>query len=86
MRNPMQHRRRMEVKEAAAIVASGSLYRKTTTVRHGRIAEPIVVSNRENEDNNGEPGDYLAADGHGGYYVISAEYDDKNYEKMLGEL
>jgi len=30
----------------------------------------------------GQPGDYLAADGHGGFYPISAEFHEKNYEAV----
>lgn len=77
----MTERKRLTTEEAAIIVEAGRSYRKKSMVRMGLLTEPVVVGNRENEENKGEPGDYLVADGHGGYYVVSAEFHAENYER-----
>ncbi len=56
----------------------GVLYRKKTVVRLIEINEPFICESREGEL-QGQPGDFLAADGHGGFYPISAEFHASNY-------
>lgn len=62
----------------------GSLFRKATTVRMWRQAEPFECESREGTL-TGQPGDWLAQDGHGGFYPISAEFHAANYEAVRGE-
>ena len=53
-------------------------YRKTTTVQMMRMDEPFVCECREGTL-EGQPGDFMAEDGHGGYYPVSAEFHAANY-------
>jgi len=56
-------------------------YRKKTMVRLVEMNEPFLCSSREG-DLQGNPGDFLAEDGHGGFYPISAEFHRNNYEEV----
>ena len=56
-------------------------YRKKTIVYMiGPMEEPFTCDSRERKGLQGQPGDYVAEDGHGGYYPISAEFHAANYE------
>ena len=57
-----------------------NLYRKKTTVEMVKMHEPFTCTNREGHNLQGQAGDYLAEDGHGGFYPISAEFHAANYE------
>lgn len=57
----------------------GRHFRKKTVVRMWRMATAFLCQSREGVF-RGEPGDYLAADGHGGFYPVSAEFHAANYE------
>lgn len=55
-------------------------YRKRTVVEMlGPMSEPFTCESREGTL-QGQVGDFLAEDGHGGYYPISAEFHAANYE------
>jgi hypothetical protein len=63
----------------------GDLFRKRTIVRMwGPMMEPFECESREGLL-RGQAGDFLAADGHGGYYPISAEFHAANYERARKE-
>ena len=59
-------------------------YRKKTIVDMARIDEPFECESREGTL-RGQPGDYLAQDGHGGYYPVSVEFHRENYEAVGSE-
>ena len=55
-------------------------YRKKISVELWKMPHDFTCSNREAQRLQGKAGDYLAADGHGGWYIISPEFVAKNYE------
>lgn len=55
-------------------------FRKKTVVRMVRMDEPFTCDSREGHHLQGQAGDYLAEDGHGGFYPISAEFHAEHYE------
>jgi len=57
-------------------------YRKKGTSSHRQMDENFTATSRENEHSNGVPGDFLAPDGHRGFYIISKEFHDENYEAV----
>lgn len=59
----------------------GRLHRKKTVVRMWKQHEPFVCYSREGTL-EGQPGDYLAEDGHGGFYPVSAEFHAVHYEEV----
>lgn len=59
----------------------GKLYRKTAVVRMVKMHRPFTCTNREGHDLQGQEGDFLAEDGHGGFYPVSAEFHAHNYEE-----
>ena len=56
----------------------GLEYRKHATVMMLCMSEPFLCVSREGEL-QGQPGDFLVEDGHGGFYPVSAEFHAKNY-------
>jgi hypothetical protein len=54
-------------------------YRKKTIVPMQQINQPFKAMSREGLL-TGKPGDFLAEDGHGGYYIVSKQFHEKNYE------
>ena len=75
----------MRFNKGDAAPLGGSQFRKKTIVRMwGPMAEPFECQSREGTL-TGQPGDYLAQDGHGGFYPISAEFHAANYEIVPGE-
>lgn len=56
----------------------GKMYRKKTIVRLVRMNEPFLCESREGTL-VGQTGDFLAEDGHGGFYPISNEFHAANY-------
>lgn len=56
-------------------------YKKKTVVRLVKMDDPFVCESREGVL-QGQPGDFLAEDGHGGFYPISAEFHANNYEEV----
>lgn len=57
-------------------------FRKTKPVEMVKMDEPFTCSNREVQNARGRPGDYIAEDGYGGYYVVGAEFHSVNYEQV----
>lgn len=53
--------------------------KKTVVPMVGPMSEPFVCESREGEL-CGQVGDFLAQDGHGGFYPISAQFHAINYE------
>lgn len=60
-------------------------YKKKTVVQLLKIMEPFVCDSREGNSLEGQAGDFLASDGHGGFYPISAEFHAANYEECSDE-
>jgi len=56
-------------------------YKKKTIVSLVKMAEPFICDSREGRRLEGKAGDFLAEDGHGGFYPISAEFHEANYEQ-----
>jgi hypothetical protein len=57
----------------------GTMFRKKTIVRMwGPATEPFECESREGVL-AGQVGDYVASDGHGGFYPISAQFHAANY-------
>lgn len=54
-------------------------YRKKTIVPLVKMNEPFIRDNREGRRLEGKAGDFIAEDGHGGFYPISAEFHAANY-------
>ena len=63
-----------------SLPSGARLYRKKTVVSLVKMNEPFLCSNREGRNLQGQTGDYMAEDGHGGFYPISAEFHAANYE------
>ena len=59
----------------------GKLYRKLTQVKMWKQYEPFECESREGTL-RGWRGDFVASDGHGGFYPISAEFHAANYEEV----
>ena len=55
-------------------------YKKTAIVPLLKMDEPFECHSREGVL-KGQAGDFLAQDGHGGYYPISAKFHEANYEQ-----
>ena len=53
--------------------------KKTITPMAGPMSEPFRCESREGTL-EGQVGDFVAEDGHGGFYPISAEFHAANYE------
>lgn len=69
-----------EFNKGDAAPAGMRLFRKKTiTPMLGPMDEPFVCESREGTL-QGRVGDYVAQDGHGGFYPISAEFHAANYE------
>ncbi len=45
------------------------------------VADPFLCDSREHLNLQGQAGDFIAEDGHGGFYPISAEFHAANYEE-----
>ncbi len=58
--------------------------RKKTIVPLLKMEHPFECESREGTL-RGEPGDWLAQDGHGGFYPISEEFWSNNYEIVEDE-
>ena len=59
----------------------GDLFRKKTIVRMwGPMTEPFICESREGTL-RGYVGDFVAQDGHGGFYPISAAFHAEHYER-----
>lgn len=56
-------------------------YRKKTIVPMVQMDEPFICESREGLL-EGQAGDFVAEDGHGGFYPISAEFHANNYEEV----
>ena len=52
--------------------------RKITPVQMMQMSEPFEVESREGLQ-EGKAGDWIVPDGHGGYYVVSAQFHALNY-------
>ncbi len=70
-----------EFKQGAAAPEGGALYQKKTQVRMWRQDDEFRCESREGTL-VGQPGDYLVEDGHGGFYPVSAEFHEENYEEV----
>ena len=57
-------------------------YRKKTVVQMLRMDEPFTCTNREGENMQGFPGDYLVPDGYGGWYPVGSKFHEENYEEV----
>ena len=57
-------------------------YRKKTMVRMVRMDAPFTCDSREGRRLRGRAGDFLAEDGHGGFYPVSARFHAANYEAV----
>ena len=55
-------------------------YKKKTIIRLVQMEVAFTCDNREGHHLQGQVGDFLAEDGHGGFYPISAEFHLENYE------
>ena len=55
------------------------MYRKKTVVPLVKMDEPFLCDSRESFRLQGQAGDFIAEDGHGGFYPISAEFHAANY-------
>lgn len=73
-----------QFKQGDAAPEGGREYRKKTVVRMWKQEEPFRCESREGIM-DGQAGDFLAQDGHGGYYPISAQFHEKNYEPVDGD-
>ena len=60
-------------------------YRKTATAEMLKMDEPFLCTNREAEEMTGQAGDFLTADGYGGYYPCGAEFHAENYAEVKGD-
>jgi hypothetical protein len=59
-------------------------YRKVAiTEIMGPMTEEFTCDARERKGYKGQPGDFVAEDGHGGYYVISGDFHRENYEEVV---
>lgn len=65
-----------------ALPIGGRHYRKKTIVEMVCMAEPFTCDSREGHRLQGQPGDFLVEDGHGGFYPVSAEFHATNYEDV----
>jgi hypothetical protein len=70
-----------QFKQGDASPEGGAQFRKKSIVRMWRIDEPFECQSREGVL-KGQPGDYVAQDGHGGFYPISADFHRANYEEV----
>ncbi len=59
-------------------------YRKVAVAEMLKMKEPFTCWNREGEQMQGQPGDFLVEDGYGGYYPCGAEFHQKNYGPARG--
>ena len=58
------------------------LYKKKNAVKLVKMDHDFTCTNKEGHDLHAKKGDYLAEDGHGGFYPISAEFHKNNYEDV----
>lgn len=56
-------------------------YKKKTVVQLVKMETAFLCDSREGHNLEGQPGDFLASDGHGGFYPVSAEFHAANYEE-----
>ena len=56
-------------------------YRKATITPMLKMDKPFECESREGTL-SGQAGDFLVEDGHGGFYPVSAEFHEKNYEPV----
>ena len=59
-------------------------YRKKTIVKMARMDVPFRTESREGWL-QGQPGDFLAEDGYGGFYPVGAAFHANNYEEFREE-
>jgi len=57
-------------------------YRKTAVATMVKMDEPFTCDSREGHSLEGQAGDFLVSDGHGGFYPVSAEFHAFNYEEV----
>ena len=69
-------------KQGDSLPDGAKMYRKKTIVALVKMDAPFLCDNREGRQLEGQPGDYIAADGHGGFYPISAEFHAANYVEV----
>ena len=57
-------------------------YKKKTIVLLVKMDTPFTCDSREGHNLVGQAGDFLAEDGHGGFYPISVEFHADNYKEQ----
>lgn len=70
-----------EFKQGATLPEGGKEYFKPKPVTLVKMDEDFECESREGIV-KGKAGDFLAEDGHGGFYPISAEFHEKNYREV----
>lgn len=73
----------IEFKQDGLLPHHAQEYRKHATAMLALMQEDFVCESREGVL-EGKAGDFVAADGHGGFYPISAEFHAENYEEVTG--